>query len=337
MFGLLIRENVKRLQNLPNTRLGRVLGAVHLTRGYAPWPPLYVELALTYRCNLTCEYCYQSSERRAAAQEMSLEDLRRIERGIRESFVVRPRLYLFGGEPMLHSGFLEILSWLTDRGYRVSFTTNGTLLESSLDEVARTRGLDNLVVSLNEANLETAPPLVRELTHRSKGSGMTVSLNCPVDLAAESGMDLVEIAHRFDDCGARFLSFQHSQSVFLRGRTVDSGAVVEQVRRIRGVKLRTEVTFFPEIRDRDLEAYYSDPGFPRQAPGCVLPWFDVFVRPDGDVVPCDEIDVVLGNAVQQPLGKIWNNERSRAFRKSTISREQEHAICRRCCHRRYYR
>jgi len=336
MFGILVRENIKRLQNLPNTRFGRVLGAVRLTRGYAPWPPLYVELALTYRCNLDCGYCYQAGERRETAQEMSMEDLRRIERGIRSSFRVRPRLYLFGGEPMLHPEFLDILRWLTRRDYRVSFTTNGTLLGSSIDEVARTRGIDNLVVSINAANLDTAPALVAELTRRSRDSGMTVSLNCPVDLSAEVGEDLADIARRFDDCGARFLSFQHSQSVFLRGRTVDTQDVVEQIRRARSEQTRTEVTFFPEIRDRDLEAYYSDPAFPRKAPGCVLPWFDVFVRPGGEVVPCDEIDVVVGNAVLQPLGDIWNNERFREFRKRAASGTQRHAICRRCCHRRYY-
>lgn len=337
MFGIIIRENIKRLQNLPNTRFGRVLGALRLTRGYAPWPPLYVELALTYHCNLSCEYCYQAPARHAAAQEMRFEDLRRIERGIRSSFAIRPRLYLFGGEPMAHPDFLEILRWLTDRGYRVSFTTNGTLLEPCVEEVARTRGIDNLVISLNTANLRTAPRLASELIRLSKGSGMTVSLNCPVDLAAEAGLDLVEIVHQVEGCGARFLSFQHSQSVFLRGRSVDVGTVVEQIRNVRALPRDTEITFFPDIRDRDLEAYYSDPEFPGHGPSCVLPWFDVFVRPNGDVAPCDEIDEILGNAARQPLGEIWNSERFRNFRRGSEGGKREHAICRRCCHRKYYR
>lgn len=337
MLGKLIRNNVKRVQNLPNTRWGRALGAVRLTRGLAPWPPLYVELALTYHCNLDCGYCYQDRARGIEWGEMTLETLRRIERGIRSSFLIRPRLYLFGGEPMLHAEFPEILRFLLERGYRLSLTTNGTRLQSTyFDAIASAHGIDNVVISLNSANLETARERVNQLVRKRVDEGMTISLNCPVELALETGVELADIASRFDGCGARFLSFQHSQSVFLHGRELDVDEVVRQIGRVRGVRTRMEITFFPNIDERDIRAYYSDPEFPQLGLLCVLPWFDVFVRPNGDVVPCDEVGEVMGNAADEPLGRIWNNERYRSFRRRVGSGHPVHSICRRCCHRRYY-
>ena len=336
MLGNLIRRNVKKLQNLPNTRLGRTLDVVHLLRGYAPLAPLYVELALTYRCNLTCGYCYQAASKRAAFPDMTLTDVRAIDANLRRSFAIRPRLYLFGGEPTLAREFGEILSYLDRRGYRLSFTTNGTLLERHLARVGACRHIDNVVVSLNAGNLRTVPALVPELVRRTAGARTTVSLNCPVDLAAETGLRLVELIGSVDGCGARFISVQHSQSVFLHGRSADAADLVAQIREAAAGRTRTELTFFPAIRDADLPAYYADPGFPRRARGCVLPWFDLFVQPNGDVVPCDELDLVMGNLKTDELSDIWNSERYRRFRRRIGAQGVSHPICRRCCHRRYY-
>jgi len=337
MLQRLIRKNVKRVQDLPNTRAGRVFRAVRWTGGYAPWPPLYVELALTYRCNLDCPYCYQDARQRTTAGDMTIDGLRRIERGIRSSFRIRPRLYLFGGEPTLHPDFLEILEFLAAKGYNLSLTTNGILLESNhLNAIAHTRGIDNVVVSLNSANLDSAASRVGELVRRSAGTGMTVSLNCPVDLALEVGLELTDIADRFDGCGARYLSFQHSQSVFLGGHTLDADDGVRRIRAVHVKRYDIEIMFFPHIKDRDLHAYYADPRFPHDGQRCVLPWFDVLIRPNGDVIPCDEVDVVMGNAQEQPLGAIWNGESFRAFRRSIGAGDRAHPVCRRCCHRQYY-
>ncbi len=336
MIGRLIRGNVKKLQNLPNTWLGgKSLGVVHLTRGRAPLPPMYVELALTYRCNLTCAYCYQASSRRTSYPDMTLDDIRAIDANLSSSFRIRPRLYLFGGEPTLNGEFGEILGYLDRRGYRLSMTTNGTLLGPHLDLLARCRRIDNLVVSLNAGNLEGAPRVVRDLTARMR-SGSSVSVNCPADLATETGRPLVDLVRIVDDCGAKFVSVQHSQSVFMDKQAVDAAKQVAQIRETARESFRTPVTFFPDIRDADLEAYYTDTSFPRSTRSCVLPWFDVFVRPNGDVVPCDEMDVVMGNVRQEKMSAIWNNARYRAFRRGIHKRGLTHGICQRCCHRQYY-
>jgi len=328
--------NIKTLQNLPNTLIGKALGVLRRPGGRAATQPFYVELCLTYRCNYSCSYCYQAPEKRNAFPDMSMEDIRGLEENMRVSFRFRPRIYLFGGEPTLHPRFMEILGYFSGRGYRVSFATNGVGLRGRMKEALSLKGVENVIISLNPHNMDRARGLLEEARAVRSRRARAVSLNCPVDVAPESGKSLAEIAEAFQGAGASYLSFQHSQSVFLGGRTADAGEIARQIREVRDKSFSIPVFFFPGIKDADLEAYYSDPGFPHDRKKCVLPWLDLFIRPDGGVTPCDEVDLVMGDAKKESLADIWNNGAYRAFREAIRREGVSRPICARCCHREYY-
>ena len=328
--------NIKTLQNIPNTGIGKALNAARWFGGRAVTQPFYVEVGLTYRCNLSCAYCYQAPEKRTAFPDMSFEDVKALEENMRSSFFMRPRIYLFGGEPAIHPDFMGVLGYFSRKGYRVSFATNGLALEGRMREVISERGVENVIISLNPFNMDVAGRLLDEARSVPARRNRKVSLNCPVDAVLETGETLAEIAERFQGSGAAFLSFQHSQSVFLRGRAIDAGRILGQIRELGRKKYRIPVFFFPGIKGKDLKAYYTDPAYPCGRKRCVLPWFDLFVRPDGDVVPCDEVDLVMGNVKREKLKDIWNNKAYRAFRAAIQREGVSQPICARCCHRQYY-
>jgi hypothetical protein len=92
----------------------------------------FVEIDITYRCNLRCANCNRSCTQAPSGLEMPLE---RIEAFIRESVEAAApwrRIRLLGGEPTLHRDFSAILDRLLEYrarhnpGLRIVVCTNGS-------------------------------------------------------------------------------------------------------------------------------------------------------------------------------------------------------------------
>jgi len=115
---------------------------------------LYVEI--TNSCNLSCRMCFRSewNEKEGFMErELFLKIISQAERF--------PELgeFFFGGigEPTIHPDFLEFIE-LASR-WKVSFSTNGMLIEEMADEIVK-RNVDRIYVSL-----DCIPPAKSEIGH----------------------------------------------------------------------------------------------------------------------------------------------------------------------------
>lgn len=100
--------------------------------------PMEVGLQLTYRCNLRCIHCYQWNEtglfQPLTPQERRREiDLDVLERVLAETASTRSKLYLWGGEPLMHSRFDELAQLIARSPRPVNLCTNGLLIDRHLD------------------------------------------------------------------------------------------------------------------------------------------------------------------------------------------------------------
>jgi MoaA/NifB/PqqE/SkfB family radical SAM enzyme len=100
-----------------------------LARGNRDLAPLVAVYYVTMQCNLNCAYCEDFGARRngQVTQNPSLEDSKKILRVIRSGF---SRLWVTGGEPLVHPQILELLSYARNelKFQEISLITNGTLL-----------------------------------------------------------------------------------------------------------------------------------------------------------------------------------------------------------------
>lgn len=95
-----------------------------------------LSLFLTYRCNISCEYCSMKllTGKRPQAKESTLEELKTFV----NEFPYRIReVQINGGSPELHPDFVEFTNWLLDKGYFVQIMTNLLFLKE-LSQVKRT-------------------------------------------------------------------------------------------------------------------------------------------------------------------------------------------------------
>jgi MoaA/NifB/PqqE/SkfB family radical SAM enzyme len=112
-----------------------------LTRGNRNLTPQIAVYYVTMQCNLNCAYCEDFGSRRnhQVTQNPSFENAKKILRVIRSGF---SRLWVTGGEALMHPQILELLSYARkDLKFReISLITNGTLLSTVIASGGRVGG-----------------------------------------------------------------------------------------------------------------------------------------------------------------------------------------------------
>ena len=112
------------------------------------WPTLAIWLC-TARCNRSCRHCYVAD--RFSGPELTTEEARALIRELAEGGTVH--LAFTGGEPFLRPDVLDLAREAVELGLRVSFNTNGTLVDERL--ARELRRLDAFVfLSLDGADRE---------------------------------------------------------------------------------------------------------------------------------------------------------------------------------------
>ena len=91
--------------------------------GYGP----VVVWNATKTCNLRCVHCYADAEIKRFAGELSTEEAQHMIEDL-AAFNV-PALLISGGEPLIRPDILDLADYATSLGVRVTFSTNGTLID----------------------------------------------------------------------------------------------------------------------------------------------------------------------------------------------------------------
>ncbi|SEF24156.1 radical SAM additional 4Fe4S-binding SPASM domain-containing protein [Amycolatopsis pretoriensis] len=191
---------------------------------YATPLPREVCLQLTYRCNLRCSHCYQWSEqgffRDFSPQRQKTElGVEIVENLLRTTAETRSKLFLWGGEPLMHTRFREITDLLVRYPRTVTMCTNGLLFKRHLDDLLRIGENLNLLVSLDGLGAEhealrgkgtfrrTEENIRRMLDLKRAGEfGGEVSLNCMI--SHQSVGRMTEFMEWAEELGVNTVYFQ---------------------------------------------------------------------------------------------------------------------------------
>jgi len=107
----------------------------------------FIQWHLTERCNLSCRHCYQSGR---GMSELSLAEIKEVIAEVAEllqewetvhGLHFSPSFNITGGEPLLRSDLLDILTEIGSRGFAMYLLTNGTLIDFETAELLAGRGI----------------------------------------------------------------------------------------------------------------------------------------------------------------------------------------------------
>ena len=120
--------------------------------------PILSEIALTYRCNLRCTFCYAGCNCTAnpamAETEMTTVEVIEVLRRIRREAQV-PSVSFTGGEATLRPDLPDLVAYAHEIGLRVNLITNGTRITAASAGRLADAGLASAQVSIEGVTAET--------------------------------------------------------------------------------------------------------------------------------------------------------------------------------------
>ena len=329
-------------------------------------PPLRVTFEVTYRCNLSCSFCFQEFARVESPEfrknyELSPEELSEAVTGL-------PKLSLItfnGGEVFVRRDFPDLLRKITRQGRRFNIVTNGTILSEdkikllvdetnalsvgiSIDGIGETH---DEIRQLPKAFDRTVKNMRELVAYREKSRKRFPVVDMKTVITSENTGELVDIYELGADIGVDYLTFsclRTSELIFaLPCRAsledeaysdlppsldldVDINFLRAQLEKI--VALAEEggpaVRFYPDYSGIEgVLKYYAGQGEMEDYEPCHAPWTNIRVAPNGDVYPC--LSYKMGNVKEQELLEIWRGEEIRRFR--ALFSQGNVAACMGCC------
>ncbi len=305
--------------------------------------PVLSEIALTYRCNLRCSFCYAGCGAGGAVGchsgqtdgEMDTREVHRVLDIIWNDAKV-PTTSFTGGEPTLRPDLPQLTRYARRLGMRVNLITNGTLVTPQFARLLRDRGLNSAQVSIEgptpgvhdsltrvPGSFEATCAGVRNLaeagitvhTHTTISRGNIGCVEKVADVAAQLGRQRLSM-NMIMPCGSATLD--------PKGTYVTYQEIGEAVLRVRD-----------RARQLGLEFMWYSPTpyclFNPVAEGlgnkaCAACDGLLSVAPNGDVLPCSSVSEPVGNLLRTPFRRVWESSAARWWNR----REYAPQPCRGC-------
>jgi radical SAM protein with 4Fe4S-binding SPASM domain len=304
--------------------------------------PVLSEVALTYRCNLSCGFCYAGCGVAGVPEGWSEERVMTDDAVCRVLDVIRhdarcPSVSFTGGEPTLRPALPRLVRHAKALGLKVNLISNGQRLDERRAAELAHAGLDSAQLSLEGPTAAAHDALVGRagafdrLWHgldRLRARGVRVHTNTTVtrrnleqleaivDLVSDRGLGRLTM-NLVIPCGSA------GGEASLAVRYADAGAVVLRLRsraQARGVQL---IWYSPLPL-----CLFNTVAHGLGNRGCAAADGLLHVNPAGDVLPCSSFGhhETLGSLLRQPFEEVWQSRAARFFR----AKQMMPSSCRGC-------
>ena len=318
--------------------------------GYCFTPPDVLELEHTNRCNLRCRSCARFFFA-GQFEDMKPEILEKVKR---EIVPLTRGVWLSGyGEPLMNRAFSGLLDYMLSLKKKVSFITNGTLLNDDMIERVFRGGCD-VYLSIDGATNETMrylrgidlDPLVKkmerlkDLRENAPANGFHLFVILVLSRRnIEEIPDLIRILARcrVDQLILQDAIFVDRNDDIVREKLVHHKEITRGMfpvirRAAEECNLPLRIPSFPWLEESSGET--SIPISPSSAeaplPKCFRPWSEVYVDVYGNVKGCCSGGAAsLGNLRTESFRGIWNGRSFRNLR-NTVNTPAMPEYCRTC-------
>ena len=213
-------------------------------------------------------------------------------------------------------------------------------------------------------SFDRATQAMKEITAYKKESGRKnprISVNSTI--SETNYRTILEIAQVAKEIGASDITYHHvlfmskknyeDHNVYFKEKfdtaSVDFGGFVRKdlpnididfllssMREARRRYPEMSIAFYPNLSEDEIRLWYTQFDYVPKSywTGCMSPWVQAYIFPDGSVRPCEELNFEFGNLHQHSFKELWNNERARRYR-SVVKNEGTFKVCPRCTE--YYR
>lgn len=303
--------------------------------------PVLSEIALTYRCNLKCRFCYAGCNNSGNPihenHDMSVAQAKTILWKLFHQAKV-PSVSFTGGEPLLVPKLPKLIRFAKGLGMRVNLITNGTWITGEVAQKLAGSGLDSAQVSLEGVTPATHDAIVQcsgafqktvAAVEHLKAKGIRTHTNTTI-----TGENL-------EECKAMpaFVKNVLNNERFSMNLVIPTGS---------GALYPAVPVKYSETGPH-LEAIIEN----SKAQGVEFMWYSpvpmcmfnsilhnldnkgcsacdglISIAPNGDVLPCASCADPVGNLLKQDFNDVWQSIRAARYREKALA----HTGCKTCTH-----
>ena len=284
--------------------------------------PVLSEIALTYRCQNRCFFCYASSpERGRTVPEMTTAEVKTVLDKIVDQARV-PTVSFTGGEPTLRADLPELIAYARYRDLRTNLITNGIRCadDAYVAQLAEA-GLHSAQVSVEAGDAATHDAVVgnpgafeRTMQGVRNLKAASIHTHTNTTINARNHHALPVLIDLLAGMGQEYLSMN---MVIRTGGAV--GVPDVSYDQIGGIVLALK----ERAEERGLRFVWYSPvpyclfnpaahGLGSQS--CSAAEGLLSIAPDGQVLPCSSFEQGVGNLVEEDFDTIWNRRTARYWR-----------------------
>jgi radical SAM protein with 4Fe4S-binding SPASM domain len=287
--------------------------------------PVISEVALTYRCQNRCWFCYASSpDRGREVREMSTAEVCKvIDRIYDEAHC--PTISFTGGEPTLREDLPELIAYAKGKGMRVNLITNGLrCADGAYVAGLAAAGLDSAQVSLEAGSAEVHDRIVAhpgafalstQAVHTLRSAGIHTHTNTTICAGNRDHLEEL-VTYIARELGSEYLSMN---MVIRTGTALEHPGIGISYREI-GPLISSAQAW--ARREGVRLVWYSPLPYclfnPVQAglgsKSCAAADGLLSVNPSGDVLPCSSFEQGLGNLLTHTFHQVWQGPAARYWR-----------------------
>jgi radical SAM protein with 4Fe4S-binding SPASM domain len=294
--------------------------------------PPRMDLALTYRCNNNCYFCYTGGPQ--SKPELSTAEWKKALDVLWQSGI--PQVVFTGGEPTLREDLIELVDHAQE--FVTGLVTNGRKLSALAPDLKRV-SLDYVQVSLESQSPAIHDRMVgvtgawQETTagiRAAIAAGLEVITNTtltkdnlavfPELIASGPALGLKTMACNTLICSGRGTCSRREDGVSMEDLKTGLSKALEAAQKA-GIKLEWySPTCYKQFNPIEF-------GFGAKA--CSAAQYNMTIEPDGRVIPCQSwLKEGVGNILKDPWPAIWNHPVSIGLREKTYLKDREE--CREC-------
>jgi radical SAM protein with 4Fe4S-binding SPASM domain len=285
--------------------------------------PVLSEIAVTYRCNLDCGFCYAHGCLTEYQEQDTSTLLHIIDIIYGEAKV--PSVSFTGGEPTLRNDLESLIKHASSIGMWTNLITNGVLVTRGRAALLKQAGLKSAQVSLEASRADIHDRIVGKSGAFQKTlEGIENLQNAGIRVHTNTTLNRWNLENVMGD----FVSFLHGLGMtrFSMNLMIPCGKAIQNL-----ADLRIRYSEIPPILLSVKESarrfgvkfiWYSPTPYCLFNPiaeglgnkSCAACDGLLSITPDGGILPCSSYNEPIGNILETPFRDLWNNKKARYFK-----------------------
>ena len=274
--------------------------------------PLTINWAVNNSCNFACRHCYSRED---SHEELAGEVLTASLEKVAKAGVFS--VNFGGGEPLLRHDLMELATFASGLGLRVSMNSNGWLIDRQSAAALKKAGFSKVGISI-DSHLPTVHDCFRGMTGSHNravaalghlaSAGIATSISTVICRINKNAIDdLVALAlgagagqlnfHNFKCSG---LGLAHKDELDLSPEEWKEfyRAALAAKKEVKGLDISLDDPIIALLGAREAGSLVK---------GSVCGKLSLNIKTNGDITPCGFIPIVIGNIVRDDLREVWRD------------------------------